>query len=120
MKTTHFLLALASLLVVPELALAKPGVAIQSQSGEAKRLFGYTAFGTAGDIAALEANLAPLSSLGVKTARPKTPDGRIELMVLFTEGTGPITAALVRQKITDGKLGHFEFESILAPESAVE
>jgi hypothetical protein len=113
-------MALAGLLVAPEFAFAKPGVAIQTQSGDAMRLLGYIAFGTADDIAALEANLGPLSSLGVKAARPKTPDGRIELMILFTEGTGPITAALVRQKITDGKLGHFEFESILAPESAVK
>ena len=107
-------------LLMPELSAAKPGVAIQTQSGDAMRLLGYTAFGSAAEITALENEMALLSTLGVKTARPKTTDGRIELMILFTDGVGPITAALVRQKITDGKLGRFDYESILVPESAVK
>ena len=120
MRLLAILAALSGSFLAPGVAEAKPGVAIQTPSGGAMRLLGYTAFGSSDEIAALERDLVRLQSLGVRTGRPKTTDGRIELMILFLDGVGPITANLVRLKVTDGKLGQFEYESILAPESAVK
>ncbi|AXU19907.1 hypothetical protein C7W88_14125 [Novosphingobium sp. THN1] len=120
MKVRFILGALVLAATVPTVGVAKPGVPVRLAAGEASRLLGYAVFGDADDVAALEKDLAPLASVGVKTARPKTSDGRTELLILFTEGVGPISAELVRQKVSDGKLGKFELESILAPESAVK
>jgi hypothetical protein len=95
-----------------------PTIVIPSpQDGSPQILLGFAAFGSEIDIQKLE---TAARAEGFGAGRPKTDDGRIELMVLFDSKTTREHAFGFMGRVQRGEFGAFETGTMIVPPSAIK